>query len=675
METPKDAPRDREVVAFAVSVGLAPFVIDYRLFWGGLEDACYLPQSAFIQSLAAALVCVACWRAIRSGGLRSLKTGFSLPLLAFLGWCGLSIVWAHNRYEGLETWLHWAACAAVCFYAARTLRGVRDIRFVLRAFLWSGFAVSVLGILQYLDAPWVNRIPQSLPPASTFGHRNIAVHFVALTLPLAAFAWLTSDHRRSFWMYSLAFWTACLYLFWTSSRAAVLVVGVQAIVAGALLWARPRPFPKGARLSRAKIVAGIAGAVLFAALVGTRGSNVNPERDGTVRRLSATWAALSEGPARRPFHDSPQEHIATGSIRLRFAIWRNILEMARDSPLRGVGLGNAKVHYPDYSRRGVVNWGYGEKKFLSHVHNDYLQVLAETGAVGLVLLLWLGWSVFASFWRIFRKESDPWAQSCLLAIGVSTAGLLANAMVSFPFNRAVPPLVFASYLGILGALSPPLQGSVWLRLSGWKAAVVSVMVFCLTAGLLTWQSRRILAEYCFSRIAGFSATQQWRMVAVAGLAAYRYNPFRKKVLFPVGSAHLRMGDPEKAVPMYEAVLSAYPHHLNTLLNLAFACMQMGRYEDALKYYKEVLRIKPENARAIHGVGELLMRVGQLEKAVPLLRTAARLSPDSALYHLSLGEAAFRNGDLRTARTAFTEALRLKPEYAKAVESLGVKIKP
>jgi O-antigen ligase len=69
----------------------------------------------------------------------------------------------------------------------------------------------------------------------------------------------------------------------------------------------------------------------------------------------------------------------------RLAHWQAALNMGRAHPWIGVGLGSYEAAYADY---GIPSW----PRPLGHAHNDYLNLLAETGIIGLVTYL-AGWSM------------------------------------------------------------------------------------------------------------------------------------------------------------------------------------------------------------------------------------------------------------------------------------------
>jgi putative inorganic carbon (HCO3(-)) transporter len=81
----------------------------------------------------------------------------------------------------------------------------------------------------------------------------------------------------------------------------------------------------------------------------------------------------------------------------RLAHWQAAIYMADAHPFVGVGLGNYEVAYPAYR---VPSW----PNPLGHAHNDYLNLLAETGIVGLVGYL-AGWVLIVTWtWQTLRTS-------------------------------------------------------------------------------------------------------------------------------------------------------------------------------------------------------------------------------------------------------------------------------
>ena len=81
----------------------------------------------------------------------------------------------------------------------------------------------------------------------------------------------------------------------------------------------------------------------------------------------------------------------------RIAIWKDTIPMIRDFPLFGVGLGAWPEMFPRYRR---APWS---ADFYREAHNDYLQILAETGVAGFALL---GWFFVMTVRAIFQGKAN-----------------------------------------------------------------------------------------------------------------------------------------------------------------------------------------------------------------------------------------------------------------------------
>jgi putative inorganic carbon (hco3(-)) transporter len=99
------------------------------------------------------------------------------------------------------------------------------------------------------------------------------------------------------------------------------------------------------------------------------------------------------------------------SIIERVAHWQAALRMADAQPLTGVGFGNYEAAYSEYR---LINWKFG----LGHAHNIYLNVLAETGAIGLAAYLVLWGSII---WLTIKVINHP-AQLSERALAIGLLG-------------------------------------------------------------------------------------------------------------------------------------------------------------------------------------------------------------------------------------------------------------
>ena len=113
-----------------------------------------------------------------------------------------------------------------------------------------------------------------------------------------------------------------------------------------------------------------------------------------------------------------------------------------------VGSGTATFQpvYRTMEPLSVIN-----KTYRNHVHNDWLELLLETGLAGvLVAALFLVWwaSRMRAIWR--AEEPDRFAQAAVIA----TAMILLHSLVDYPLRTAAISSVFAVCLGMMSGVRP-----------------------------------------------------------------------------------------------------------------------------------------------------------------------------------------------------------------------------
>jgi O-antigen ligase len=126
------------------------------------------------------------------------------------------------------------------------------------------------------------------------------------------------------------------------------------------------------------------------------------------------------------------------SLGMRLEMWRAALDIATRSPLTGAGTGS-------YQReiRALVADGDYDASILSfgNPHNEYLNVLATRGLVGLIGLLALLLWPLGSFMRQ-RKHADPVIRALAHAGIAVIAAFSVFSLSAAPFERATPITLF-----------------------------------------------------------------------------------------------------------------------------------------------------------------------------------------------------------------------------------------
>lgn len=121
--------------------------------------------------------------------------------------------------------------------------------------------------------------------------------------------------------------------------------------------------------------------------------------------------------------------------------------MFRANPIFGIGLSNASTRYPEFSKEvGLAPSGSNRT-----LHNLYLEVMAETGIVGLTVFLALVWYAIRCA-VIARRKFLEVAQSDYAHLATGLAVAFITYLVSALFIHAAFPRYFYLLLGIMYSL-------------------------------------------------------------------------------------------------------------------------------------------------------------------------------------------------------------------------------
>ncbi len=639
----------------------APFVIMPSGF-----DYANLPQVLFIQT--GTLFIATAWLIAASFqfGVTLRPSPLTMPVMAFLFWAFISSLYALNTWEARGILSHWWICGLIFVLVMNIMRHETDCRRLLGAVALAAAGIAIIGSMQHLAG--LDFLPQAFPPAATFANKNMAAHFMVLALPVTVALFITS-RRPICWLWAVIAVLVIAFLFFTRTRAALLAVAIQIFVVVVLMIRNKIQTTPFQPLAWKILVLGV-GVCLIAILVM---ASFSLDTFKSERVMSATDS--SEVSSKQDHSSVDGLESAYTSIGLRLVVWRNTLEMIKDNPLQGFGLGNHKVFYPAYHGKTSVDQAFSENIQLQNVHNDYLQIAAEMGLPGILLAIWLIVVFFSIMFRILATSKFP-LRIEVLAVGVAVIGILVNAGFSFPLERAVPPFVSAVFLGITafafwqgrsdkakvkhGFVAPP-----------WVTLVTGAVFLGLFSTSVLYSHQALTADKMFPDIVRFERAESWSSMAETSKRALALQPGNPKPLAFLGRAYVESGEYVQAADFLETFLAVYPYNINALLNLGATMYALDRLDEAQSILYRVLEIKPGFAKAHHNLAGIYARQGRTDKALKAHQRAAELDQDDALIQFHLGLAEMKAGNPSLAADAFKRTVELQPNWELARKNLGI----
>jgi hypothetical protein len=359
---------------------------------------------------------------------------------------------------------------------------------------------------------------------------------------------------------------------------AILLVcaGVALAQVGLGLAARhgtpPRFLVVSPRRARALLGAAVAAAVVVALIM------------GAPTKLSHAWRDFKQ-PTAAGLHHASLTRFGTISGNGRYQLWKVAVDAASDHVLRGSGPGTYQLLFLP---RAPASVGY-----VQNAHSLYFETLAETGVVGLVLLVGFLLTVVAvGVGLVIRSRYEH---------RIRAAGALA-ALIAFMVSAAFD----------------------WI----WQVPVLPVAFMLLTAALIA--SPRDRGHGRLRLYARYGFRVGLVVAALACLAAIAV-PLATATAIQRSQAAAASGDTALALRDAQAAVGVEPGAASAQVQLALVEELRGELRPALVAARRAVRDEPVNWAPWLVLSRLEAETGNAAASVADFRRARLLNPNSPLF--------------------------------------------
>ena len=303
--------------------------------------------------------------------------------------------------------LRWSAYALLFFLAVQSFQTKAHVKQFIWFVLSLGFVVSLFGLVQYFTFNgklyWCVYLPAGVSPFGPFVNPNHFAGFVELIAPLGLVMLFFPSRRREEVSLLLLFAIVPIgAVFLSASRAGIIVVVLEfALLAFLSQVHRTRR----KQLLRAAAIGLLAGGMILWL--------------GVTKALERFELLAHQGVNRE----------------LRVAMDKDTWQIFRDHPFTGTGLGTLVAVYPRYE-------SFYNGTTVDHAHNDFLELLADTGLVGGVCgALFIG-LLFRRGLANFQVAAGGSARALVAGPLVGCAGMLLHSFVDFNLHIPSNALIF-----------------------------------------------------------------------------------------------------------------------------------------------------------------------------------------------------------------------------------------
>ncbi len=286
-------------------------------------------------------------------------------------------------------------------------------------------------------------------------------------------------------------------------------------------------------------------------------------------------------------------NLEESSNKHRILMWRSSLDMIKDSPWIGIGIGTFEINYPAYQGKYLRLKEYSNYTGSTiHAHNEYIETAAETGILGIGSLIWFIIAIFKYGFSLLKNRERE-ERLLIIAILSCIATTLFYGLFSFPFHMPTSSMLFWFFIGILGSMAPQLsQDSTSQLPQNSHLWTIRIGVVIITIFILAWTIRPFLANIHFYK--GYQSGKAGSMDAAmtSFQKSIRINPYDYKSHYNLAILYEDRNMPLPAIDEYEKVLELYPVHVETHLRLGNLYTIVGDLENAMREYKKAEKIFP-----------------------------------------------------------------------------------
>lgn len=365
------------------------------------------------------------------------------------------------------------------------------------------------------------------------------------------------------------------------------------------------------------------------------------------------------------------------SSDIRRIVWQGAIKIWQRYPILGSGVETYAYAY--YKDRPVAHNMVSEWDFLyNKAHNEFLNVLATTGTVGIITyLVFIG-----SFCVWFAKKVVTKSESQTLLTSLFAAWVTIHITNFFGFSVVIIGLFFflipAFCFVILSPHNEEKDKSVSNSISTWLVTGI-VITLALTMEMNLLNMWRADVAYAYGKNLSSSQVQQYLPALPYLTKAVSLNPNE-----PTFRDELSYNQAVIASALYQRIEESTASSITTLtkdqkLALKFPSIDLSTQElmtMAAENSNAAIETSPESLPFWKTRTKTLYQLATIDAnylphGLAAIQKAAELAPTDAKVHYNLGLLLAQNGQLEQALKVLETTAKMKPDYRDAFYALGL----
>jgi len=570
-----------------------------------------------------------------------------IPVFLFLLLGCLSLIWTTNIYNSILFIPLFIAGPILFYIITNSIQKQKTIDILILTIIIVGLAMGIYGILQYLGIDfefWEGNVGRQRV-MGLFGNVNYFAEYIILPLSLTIGLILAKNtiFNRIFLFIALIAMGGALVFTFTRGSYLAITIAVPVIL---LLYFKSASSEKNKTIYKKYILYFLLVAIVALSIIYIP----HPlNREGTTLgrlRSRVTLESLTSG----------------GSVLRRVATWKFTWMMIEDYPIMGSGIGTYGYHSLKYQADFFAegdNRNLYPHGFAVQAHNEYLQLWAELGIIGLLILLWI---IFTHYRKVIVNIHKMEEKQKAIVIGLAggVTAVLIDAIFGFPLQLAASLSLFWMFLGL-------------------TAVQISISKYNGKENLLQKKNKtgkETHEEDDNSRNTGTILKKSILYIIVITVMLicilFLVRPFMARIYWYHGNQQRFSGNSNKAINIYAKALKWNPWQGDIYIDLANSLRIRRNTQEALKSLHRA-EIFTDNHYLPGNIAYLYNNQGESEKAIPYLEKAIKYQPSRRRMlplQLQLGDIYLETKDYVNAERHFAGAIKNDPSSAEGYYGLA-----
>jgi len=585
-------------------------------------------------------------------------TKINLPISLFILVITVSLFISNYFYPSLSDCLIFLAYFILYFLVINIVENENEFDSFLKIFFITSFLVSMYTILHYYGL--IPYLKEFGPFVSPIGQKNWTSNYIALIFFIVFSFFLLEPIKKMKILYFFILSINYIALMICQSRGIWISICVTLIIALYLIikFSFSKIFKENKKWIILLLIIFIVITVIY--------STDNPLN---ISAITVTERVISTFDEKDP------------SINTRLLIWNTTLNMIKEKPILGSGIGSFKMNYLNYQAEHLKDNPYYAKYYSNarEAHNEYLQIGAELGIIGLGIFLLIFFIFFLMIIKYFNQEKDGRKKIIVFGLSLGVICFLIHSLFTFPLH--VPALGSAFFI-IVGLTivyiknsDPSYPDKKIKRLkiinSKSKIIIIAIVLFISCFLIFNFVINPYIAELAYFKGMKYTQENNYNRALRKFECAIEYDSNNGRILHALGSTYYNIGIYDKAEDNFK-LAKKYSVDVKTFYNLGLVYFQTGLYDKAEDEFKYAIYLDPKFNKAYLKLAYLYAKQAEYDKAIvewnKLLEIDTNFSEKyNVLYFIGLTYEKKQMPD--KALEYFLQALQLAPEGSPIIEEI------